>query len=137
MLKIHHLGYAVEDLEASTREFSKLGYARIGDTTHDRERKVAIQFMKSGPYLIELIAPLGESSPVNSVLTKVGNSPYHICYEVDNIDAEISRLSGEAYLLVENANEALAIDKRKVAFLYHADMGLVELIESQKSISSS
>jgi methylmalonyl-CoA/ethylmalonyl-CoA epimerase len=130
MLKIHHLGYAVQDLEASVDEFKRLGYDQRGDTTRDWERKVAIQFMTNGPYLIELIAPLSSDSPVNNILSKVGNSPYHICYEVDNIDAEISRLSGETYILIENTSEALAIGKRKVAFLYHADVGLIELINS-------
>jgi len=137
VIKIHHIGYAVQDLEKSINEFFELGYSKKGDTTHDHKRKVAIQFMKNGIHIIELIAPLSESSPINSILMKVGNSPYHMCYEVDDMVSEITRLSQKAYIVLEDAQEALAIDRRRVAFLYHDDVGLIELIESATGISST
>jgi len=136
VIKIHHIGYAVQDLEAAVNQLLELGYAKSGDTTCDNGRKVGIQFMANGPYLVELISPLSENSPVNNILRKIGNSPYHICYEVDDMVSEITGLSRKGYIVLEDAQEALAIDKRRVAFLYHDDVGLIELVESATGVSS-
>jgi methylmalonyl-CoA/ethylmalonyl-CoA epimerase len=132
MMKIHHIGYAVRDLEASVPEFLKLGYKNVNVTILDEIRKVAIQFMKNDSYLIELIAPLNDNSPVDNILSKIGNTPYHICYEVDDLSYQIKRFSDEGYLLIEDAKEALGVDNHRVAFLFSSKVGLIELIEAKK-----
>jgi len=67
--------------------------------------------------------------PVNSIITKSGNTPYHICYSVDNIDEAIKKLKTEGYILMESPSGAVAIDFCKVAFLYNRDVGIIELVE--------
>jgi len=94
-MKIHHVGYAVKNMETSIEEFLKIGYKKRGETVADEARKVLIQFMELGDYCIELVAPMDADSPVNSIITKSGNTPYHICYSVDNIDEAIKKLKTE------------------------------------------
>ncbi|MFX0125917.1 MAG: VOC family protein [Candidatus Hodarchaeota archaeon] len=132
MMKIHHIGYAVRDLKVSVPEFLKLGYKNLTETIFDEIRNVAIQFMKNDSYLIELIAPLNDNSPVDNILSKIGNSPYHICYEVDDLFYQIKRFSDEGYLVIEDAKEALGIDNQRVAFLFSSKVGLIELIEAKR-----
>ena len=31
------------------------------------------------------------ASSINGIITKLGNTPYHICYSVDNIDEAVER----------------------------------------------
>lgn len=129
-MKIHHIGYAVSDIAMSAESFEKLGYKYYSDIVEDRERCVSIQFMEKDGYLIELIAPLNDKSQISSILKKVGSSPYHFCYEVQNIDSEIENLLISGYVLIEKPNEAVAIANKKVAFLFNKDIGIIELLEN-------
>ncbi|HOM01303.1 MAG TPA: VOC family protein [Acetivibrio sp.] len=128
-MRIHHLGYAVKNMEASVEEFLKIGYEKLGETVADKTRKVLIQFMKLGDYCIELVSPMDAASSINGIITKSGNTPYHICYSVGNIDDAVVRLKNEGYVLMESPSCAVAINSSKVAFLYNRNMGIIELVE--------
>ena len=128
-MKIHHIGYAVKNIQDSLNEFKKLGYKTIENKIVDNQRNVIIQFVKNGDYLIELVAPLNKESPVTSLLKKQGSSPYHICYETDNLKKEISDLGNNGFVVISNLLKAPAINNKKVIFLYKKDIGLIELVE--------
>ncbi len=128
-MKIHHIGYAVKDIAISSEKFEKLGYKNISGIVEDSERSVFIQFMEKDGYLIELIAPLNDKSHINTILRKIGSSPYHICYEVHDIDTEIENLLKSGYVLIEKPDEAVAIANKKAAFLFNKDIGILELLE--------
>ena len=129
-MKVHHIGYAVRDINISAEEFEKLGYKKYSEIVEDSVRSVFIQFMEKDGYLIELIAPLNDKSNVCAILKKTGSSPYHFCYEVQNIDIEIENLLNTGYVLIEKPCEAVAIANKKVAFLYNKDIGILELLEN-------
>jgi len=128
-MKIHHIGYAVKNIEDSINEFKKLGYITIENKIVDNQRNVIIQFIKNGDYLIELVAPLNKESPVTNLLKKQGNSPYHICYKTDNLKKEIEDLDNNGFVVISNLLEAPAINNKRVIFLYKEDIGLIELVE--------
>jgi len=128
-MKIHHIGYAVNNIEDSLNEFKKLGYKCVENKIVDKKRKVIIQFIKNGDYLIELVAPLGKESPVTNLLKKQGNSPYHICYETDNLEKEIKDLDDDGFVIISDLLKAPAINNKKVIFLYKKEIGLIELVE--------
>lgn len=127
------MGYAVRSMEASIKEFLAIGYEKIGVTVPDESRRVLIQFMRLGNYCIELVAPMDADSSINGIITKSGNTPYHICYSVDNIDEAVGRLKNEGYVLMERPSCAVAINSCKVAFLYNRNMGIIELVEENTS----
>lgn len=128
-MKIHHIGYAVKNIEDSINEFKKLGYITIENKIVDNQRNVIIQFIKNGDYLIELVAPLNKESPVTNLLKKQGNSLYHICYKTDNLKKEIKDLDNNGFVVISNLLEAPAINNKRVIFLYKEDIGLIELVE--------
>jgi len=128
-MKIHHIGYAVNNIEDSLNEFKKLGYKCVENKIVDKKRKVIIQFIKNGDYSIELVAPLGKESPVTNLLKKQGNSPYHICYETDNLEKEIKDLDDDGFVIISDLLKAPAIYNKKVIFLYKKEIGLIELVE--------
>lgn len=129
MIKVHHIGYAVKNISKSLEMFVKLGYEVKTSTLSDEKRKVEIAFVQNNNYLVELISPLDDESPIKNYLDKIGNTPYHICYETDEIEAAIIDLRKQRYFVIEKPSEAVAFDNQRVAFLYHPNYGLLELLE--------
>lgn len=130
-MRLDHIGYAVRDLSEAAEKFQLLGYSSCGEATEDPEREVRIQFLSDlAGNRIELIAPLQEGAPVSGWLKKNGNAPYHLCYECGDLDGKIAELRGKGFLLVHPASSAPAMEGRRVAFLYSAGTGLLELVES-------
>ena len=128
-LKVHHVGYAVKDIAQSLDMFLRIGYSLEGQPVKDIKRKVDIAFVQNNNYLVELISPLSDESPIKNYLDKMGNTPYHLCYETNDIEAAIGELRKQRYMVVEKPSEAIAINKQNVAFLYHPKYGLLELLE--------
>ncbi len=128
-MKIHHIGYVVRDITKSITEFKRLGFVLSGKLFNDTERKVRIQLMRNENYTIELVSPLSEQSPVFNILTKNNETPYHICFCTDCMNEEIRKLRKQNYLVIEKPNAAIAFNGKKVAFLYHKYIGLIELLE--------
>jgi methylmalonyl-CoA/ethylmalonyl-CoA epimerase len=109
--------------------FEMLGFKAESDITIDEKRNVEIIFMSNGDYKIEVISPLNAESPIISYLNKVGNTPYHLCYETADIEETINQLRKNRFLVVEKPSEAVAINNQRVAFMYHPNYGLLELLE--------
>ena len=136
-MKIHHIGYAVKDIEKSKKSFQQIGYRDEGNIVIDRARSIKILFMENDGQRVELIEPYcengqgGRASPVDRYLLKQKDMavPYHLCYEVSDIDEKIGELRKQKFLLVEPPKEAPAINDAKVAFLYKRTVGLIELAE--------
>lgn len=127
-MKVHHIGYAVRNIEDAFKKFQNLGYIRETEIISDEIRNVFIQFIIKDGYRVELVAPLKENSPVDKILKK-GNTPYHICYETNDICKTIEELSGSGYTSLGVPEKAPAIHNRRVVFLFSKDMGLIELVE--------
>ena len=113
-MTIHHIGYLVKRLERAQKAFEELGYAVVQEPMRDASRKVDIVFLSKDGYRIELVSPYDSSSVVAGLLTRTGNSPYHVCYEVDDLDAEIARLRDARYVLSGDPAPAPACG-RKIA----------------------
>lgn len=129
-MKLHHIGYAVRDICASSAEFERLGYRKCSEVTEDKLRDVRLRFMEKDGHVIELVAPLSDSAHINNILKKTGSGPYHFCYEVKDLDEGIRSMLENGYVLIENAAEATAIGNRRVAFLFSRELGILELLEA-------
>ena len=127
-MKIHHVGVAVHSIDEVLPDYIALGYA-VSHRVVDEARRVDIAFVRNGDYVIELVAPAASESPVDGLLEKVGPSPYHLCYIVDDITSAMRELRGAGYVRVTAPSPAPAIGYAAVAFLHHRRVGLVELVE--------
>jgi methylmalonyl-CoA/ethylmalonyl-CoA epimerase len=127
--KFHHIGIAVRNIEKTVATYCTSGFTST-EPIVDPVQNVRICFLKKQDMpLYELVEPIDEVSPVNKILNKTGVTPYHICYEVDNIDEVISKLKRQKYLLLQKPVHAVALDNKKICFLFHKDVGLIELVE--------
>ena len=132
-MRVHHIGYAVKNSKKAIIKFEELGYELETETIEDVGRNVSITFMKNENYLVELVAPMGNKSPIDGYLKKNGNSPYHICYEVASLENKIKELSSEKFIIIHNAEIAPAIENKRVVFMFNKDAGLIELVEREKN----
>ncbi|MBR5736522.1 MAG: VOC family protein [Bacteroidales bacterium] len=132
--KFHHIGVAVKDLEATASVYAFGGY-HCSSTIFDPIQNVYICWLtKDGFPTVELLAPVDEKSPVNKTLEKVGVSPYHFCYVVDNLEDAVAELRKQRYIAVSKPVEAVAFLGSRVCFLYNKNVGLVELVEAPAKI---
>ena len=145
-MKIHHVGYLVKNINQSIEVFSDLGYVIKQETVYDVDRDIDICFMENDGVVVELVAPRKSASSFKALRKRVGNSPYHICYIADNFLSDINDLEemqknelllklGHIIKYARSKKEwsqedlAEAIDSRKVVFLYHPEIGLIEIVE--------
>ncbi|MCR9263613.1 MAG: methylmalonyl-CoA epimerase [Flavobacteriaceae bacterium] len=133
MDKIEHIGIAVKDLEASNALFEKL----LG-VSHYKIEEVASEgvktsFFKSGPNKVELLEATRPDSPIAKFLEKRGEGVHHIAFAVDDILAEIKRLKGEGFIIL-NETPKKGADNKLVAFLHPKGTNgvLIELCQEIK-----
>lgn len=130
----HHIGVAVKDINATASVYEQGGYKR-SSSVFDPIQNVNICWLtKDGAPMVELLAPVDEKSPVNKTLEKVGVSPYHCCYIVDNVEDAASELRKQKYIMVSKPAEAVAFCGSRVCFLFNKNMGLIELVEAPANI---
>ena len=128
-LTFHHIGIACRDIEKTKDFYVSMGYAPA-EVVDDCLQHVKVCFLdKEGAPRIELLVPLDEQSPVLRTLDSVGVSPYHICYQVSDIDEAIASLRRQRFLLVSGPVPACAMGDRRIAFLFQKHTGLIELVE--------
>jgi len=125
----HHIGYVTDSIQRTRKIYTAAGY----DTSpilQDQIQRVSICFLtKEGFPKIELIEPISEESSVNKILKKNGVSPYHVCYEVDDIYAAFNELVDiQGYTPLFLPVEAIALGNRLICYLYRKETGFIELV---------
>ncbi|WP_173839133.1 methylmalonyl-CoA epimerase [Flavobacterium sp. 14A] len=133
MNKIEHIGIAVKDLNASNDLFEKLFGAPAYKSEEVASEGVMTSFFKNGPNKIELLAATNAESPIAKFLEKKGEGIHHIAFDVDDIVAEIERLKGEGFVVL-NETPKKGADNKIVAFLHPKSTNgvLIELCQEIK-----
>jgi methylmalonyl-CoA/ethylmalonyl-CoA epimerase len=98
---IHHLGVAVHDLDEAVDTYARLFGAELEHRAQVDDQGVEAAAVLVGASRIELLAPLGDETPVGKFLAKRGPGMHHVAYEVDDVQAELDRLSAEGAELID------------------------------------
>jgi methylmalonyl-CoA/ethylmalonyl-CoA epimerase len=98
---IHHLGVAVEDLDEAVATYERLFGAEIEHRESVPDQGVEAALLRIGDDRVELLASLGEETPVGKFLAKRGPGMHHVAYEVDDVGAAIRELSEEGAELID------------------------------------
>lgn len=131
-MQIHHIGYLVKKTNKAIPAFENLGYKMESDIVFDEYRGIDICFMTKEHYRVELVCPKSKDSVVYELQKKYGNSPYHICYICENIEDEVEKLRDSGYVKYDEPHEAIAFSNKKVCFLIHPYLGMIELLEENE-----
>ena len=117
-------------IKETSDQYKEWGF-NMSEIIHDPIQNVNICFLTKNDHpVIELIEPITDSSPVANILNKIGVSPYHICYEVKNIEESIIELKEKRFIPIIRPSKAVAIENKLICFLYKKETGLIELIQS-------
>ncbi|MFD1062629.1 methylmalonyl-CoA epimerase [Winogradskyella litorisediminis] len=130
MGKIEHIGIAVKDLENSNSLFASLFGAAHYKIEEVESENVLTSFFKCGPNKIELLQATSEDSPIAKFIEKKGEGIHHIAFAVENIEAEIERLTKEGFRMIHEKPKKGA-DNKLIAFLHPKSTNgvLVELCQ--------
>ena len=100
-LNVHHLGIAVDDLDAAILVYSDLFGATLEHRAHVEDQGVEAASLRVGESRIELLQPLGPDTPVGKFLAKRGPGMHHVAFEVEDLSAELDRLKARDVLLID------------------------------------
>lgn len=134
MLKIEHLGIAVADLQKSIPLFEQLLNTPCYKTEVVESEGVSTAFFQLGDSKIELLEATRPDSPINKYIEKKGEGIHHIAFEVENILAEMKRLSALGFTLL-NETPKEGADNKLICFLHPKSTNsvLIELCQEKKA----
>ena len=99
---IHHLGVAVEDLDEAVTTYERLFGARVEHRDTVPDQGVEAASMRVGESRVELLASLGDDTPVGKFLAKRGPGMHHVAYSVADLPASLAELEREGAELIDD-----------------------------------
>ena len=98
---IHHLGVAVEDLDQAVTTYERIFGARLEHRETVLDQGVEAALLRVGDGRVELLASLGEETPVGRFLAKRGPGMHHVAYEVEDVGEALGELSAQGAELID------------------------------------
>jgi methylmalonyl-CoA/ethylmalonyl-CoA epimerase len=132
MLNVDHIGIAVKSLTASVPLFEKLLNTSCYKTEQVASEQVTTAFFKNGETKIELVASDIENGVISKFIERKGEGIHHIAFEVEDIRAEMKRLQGEGFTIL-NEEPKDGADNKLVCFLHPKNTNgvLIELCQAK------
>ncbi len=126
---LHHIGIAVEDLEQAVETYRRLFGAEVEYRETVEEQGAEIALLRVGDGRLELLAARGPETPIGKFLAKRGPGMHHVALEVDDVGAELARLSAAGAELVDERPRR-GILGHEIAFVHPDATGgvLAELV---------
>ncbi len=116
-LAVHHVGIAVDDLDAAVAAYASLFGAVVDHRARVEDQGVEAASLAVGDSRIELLAPLGPDTPVGRFLAKRGPGLHHVAFEVADVAAELDRLRADGVELIDEFPR-LGLFGLQVAFVH-------------------
>ena len=92
---------AVVDLDEAVRTYERLFGGRLEHRARVDEQGVEAASIRIGESRVELLAPLGDDTPVGRFLAKRGPGMHHVAYEVADIRAALAGLTEAGAELID------------------------------------
>lgn len=120
--RLNHVAIVVPDLAAAAAIYRDTLGADVSDPVDMPEHGVTTVFVALPNTKIELLHPLGESSPIARFLEKnPDGGMHHVCYEVDDILATRDRLQATGARVLGDGNPRKGAHNKPVLFLHPKD----------------
>jgi methylmalonyl-CoA/ethylmalonyl-CoA epimerase len=132
--RLNHVGVATPSIEKSVALYrDTLGATKIHEPFDLPAQGVRVCFVDTPNTQIELIEPLGESSPLNGFLARnPAGGQHHLCYEVPDIEEAKTWFEAKGAKLL--GEPRIGAHGTPIFFVHPKDMGgvLTEIMESPK-----
>lgn len=131
--KINHIAIAVNDLEEAAKFYQNVMGLTLSGVEVVTAQKTKVGFFKIGESNIELVQPAEHDSPLVKFLETKGPGIHHICFEVDDVEAEVKAFLEKGATMVDQKPRPGAHNTR-VAFVHPKSSSgvLIELCELPK-----
>jgi len=128
--RIDHIGVAVKEIEPALELYREDFELVLVHREVVEEQGVEAVLLDVGENHVELLAPLGQDTPVGKFLARQGPGLHHVAYQVTDIDAALAKLKEDGMQLIDQEPRT-GIRGSRVAFLHpRATAGvLTEIVE--------
>jgi methylmalonyl-CoA/ethylmalonyl-CoA epimerase len=132
VLKIDHLGIAVNSIEEAKKLFHDILGLKFEGTETVAEQKVTTAFFPVGDSEVELLESTAPDGPIAKYLEKRGEGIQHIAFRVDDLDQALAELKEKGIRLIDEKPRRGA-GGAKIAFLHPKSTHgvLIELSERE------
>ena len=131
--RLNHVAIAVPNIAAASAIYRDTLGADVSEPQSLTDHGVTVVFVDLGNTKVELLEPLGDSSPIAAFLEKnPSGGMHHICYEVEDIFKARDHLIKEGARVLGDGKPKLGAHGKPVLFLHPKDFcgTLVELEQS-------
>jgi len=120
--RLNHVAIAVPDLAAAAAIYRDTLGAKVSDPVPMPAHGVTTVFIELPNTKIELLHPLGDSSPIAAFLerNKAGGI-HHVCYEVDDILKARDKLKAQGMRVLGDGEPRIGAHDKPVLFLHPKD----------------
>jgi len=131
---VHHLGVAVDDLDAAIARWAALFGATLEHREAVPDQGVDAASLRVGADRIELLAPLHPDTPVGRFLERRGPGMHHVAFQVTDVASELERLRADGVELIDEQPRR-GLFGLQVAFVHPEATGgvLAELVADERS----
>ena len=132
--RLNHVGIATPSIAASVAYYRDvMGAEPIGDPFDLPSQGVRVCFVDAPNFQVELIEPLGESSPIHGFLAKnPAGGQHHMCHEVPDILEAKAWFEGKGARVL--GEPRIGAHGTPIFFVHPKDMNgvLTEIMETPK-----
>jgi methylmalonyl-CoA/ethylmalonyl-CoA epimerase len=131
--RLNHVAIAVPVLADAMAVYRNALGAQVSEPLAQPEHGVTVAFVALPNTKIELLEPLGETSPIAAFLQRAPNGGiHHVCYEVEDILAARDRLKATGARVLGDGEPRIGAHGKPVLFLHPKDFcgTLVEIEEA-------
>ena len=131
-MHIDHIGIAVKDLEAAIKTYETILNSSCTKREVVESEKVETAFFQTGESKVELLGATSDDSVIAKYVDKKGEGLHHVAFEVSDIHAELERLRGQGFTVLNEVPKSGA-DNKLVAFVHPKNNNgvLVELCQTK------
>jgi len=119
--KLHHIGLAVKSIEEVCPACKPFA---------EQTQKVSLAFVELNGVRIELLEPLGETSPIAKSLQD-GVKLLHLCYEVADLEEAVEQSRAAGFHRLTRPVPAPIFENRRIVWTFSKEFGLFELVERE------
>jgi methylmalonyl-CoA/ethylmalonyl-CoA epimerase len=131
--RLNHVAIAVRDITRAADVYRRMLGAEVSEPAAQPDHGVTTVFITLPNTKIELIAPLGDASPVARFLDRNPDGGiHHVCYEVDDVRAARDKLRHEGARVLGDGEPKMGAHGKPVLFLHPKDFcgTLIEIEEA-------
>ncbi len=128
--RIDHVGVAVADLDEALDLYVNVYGLALAHRETVAEQGVDAALLDVGENHVELIAPLGDDTPVGKFLAKRGPGLHHVAYLTADIESTLRMLKQSGVRMIDETPRT-GIRRSRVAFLHPSASGgvLTEIVQ--------